>query len=538
MRSGIRVFNPACDADWLQLASIINLNIPNPLLTELLSNARAAGALSVLIEPNYTDRDFSAAYTSFYATLFRPYRKQCIRAHFFSADLSALQGLSNTTEQVAALEAVAESYVGNIVIRPLPHAPISSAHISVHSVQNREHSDVDVRSTFRFHVMGVELSVEAMPLAQQDTRTGACAQAAIWMAGRHFHSRHRGPWFSMPEITSIALNPSDQHISRSLPAGSDFLTPDNMVRALKTMGRHPVMYAPDATPAGLAWSTVNPSEVVGRYINSGIPVILGLQNAASAIGHGVVAVGSERSTNAALTQSPNAISKDSDFVSHFLVNDDQRGAYCRLPIEEDPNSGYPFCFKRDLRFLIVPLPAKVFVTAEIAELISKDVLRNISNQRVALGGNATGSAWDVDAKFYDDLLNDKLVTRTYLTYGWKYKARALRNGASTRLSNELIHSEFPRYVWVTEIMEPSAAASDDPCERQIRGHSVIDATGSKFWESVLVADLPGLSVFWHFNPDQPLSPVTVEVKADNIADSYFPKIRGSIDYGICAAPTT
>jgi hypothetical protein len=226
-------------------------------------------------------------------------------------------------------------------------------------------------------------------------------------------------------------------------------------------------------------------------------------------------------------------------VSHFLVNDDQRGAYCRLPVSGGPTPDYPFCFDTDLKFILVPLPEKVFVTAEVAELIAGDILAQVTAQRQGLATQVlgAGSGWDVDPPFYDDLANGRLVTRTYLTYGWKYKARALRNGSPPRLTSELMQTEFPRYVWVTEVSEASKMGEAEACNRSIRAHVVVDATGSRFWDSVLLADVPGLSLFWHFDPALPGSQASITLRGDTEANSYFPKIRGSIDYGVCAVPS-
>ncbi len=539
MRSDFAVFRPSSQQEWAELALRLNGGVPNHLLDALFDRLSGEGAaVSVLLERNYIDRDFSAAYAAFYASLFRPYRKHCSRAHFFASDVSDIMALQSPVERMERLDAQAGSYLGNIVLRPLTHAPVSSAHISIDALAGQPEEEIGVRSNFRFHVMGVELSVEAMPLTQQDTRIGACAQATIWMAGRHFHSQYGAPWFSMPDISALALSPADNIITRSLPAGSDFLTADNMIRALRTMGRHPVMYAPDTVAGNPVWQTVTPQQVVARYVDSGIPVILGMQDASGGVGHGVVAVGMVRDGAADLASMP-ARATTAEFCSHILVNDDQRGPYCRLPIRGGASADYPFCFETDIRYLIVAMPEKVFITAEVAELIAVDMAKRIASQRVQLAQQVQAIGdWDVAPDFYASVLADEVVARTYLTYGWKYKARALRNATPDRFTNELILSEFPRYVWVTELSDRTASASVDPCGRSIRGHICVDATGSRFWESVLVADLPGLSLFWHFDSERPATPVSLAIRADKDEGSYTAKIRGSIDYSMCAAPAT
>lgn len=531
MKNGVTFLRPDSDADWQQLLATLNGGTPNSLLEEMLASARSLGTHSVVIERCYIDRDFSAAYSAFYSGLFRPMSKHCQRVHFFCAEIEQ-ETATSAAGVVAAIEEAAPSYLGNLVLRPLPHAPVSSAHLSAAAIAKCGSNEVGVRSTFRFHLLGVELRVDSMPLTQQDTRTGACAQATMWMAGRHFQNRHGAPWFSLPAITSIALNPADQNISRSLPAGSDFLTPDNMVRALRAMGRHPVMYAQDYTPDGPKWLTVNPSEIVCRYVESGIPVILGMLKEGEQIGHAVVAVGIERFEAPAPDKDSHTHSR---FCKSFLVHDDQRGVYRRLPIGDDNTEPYPFRFDRDIRYLIVPIPEKVFVTAEVAELIAADTLKQISVARFDLARSALGdAAWNVGSEVYDNIVNDRLIARTYLTYGWKYKARMLRNGASERLTSELLLTEFPRYVWVTEFSTLDSAAQTNPCDRRIVAHAVVDATGSRFWGSALVADTPGLTLTWLHDPAAPTQPVRIAVRADDSFMPYMPKIRGSIDYSVCA----
>jgi hypothetical protein len=537
MKAQITVDVPSDDASWQTLTASFNAGQPSDLLNVLVARLRSAGAQSVLSESFYIDRDFSAAYAAFYATLFRPFRKYCQRVHFFANDLTPLLTAPDTISLQELLEDRREGYLGSIVLRPLTHAPVSVCLISAQGLTVPLAQEVTVRSEFTTHVLGVELSVQAMPLAQQDRRTGACAQAAMWMAGRHFYSRHSAQWFSMPDITEIALNPIDSAITRSLPAGSEWLTQDNMVRALRAMGRHPVMYAPDAAVNDVpTWQALSPREIVSRYVDSGMPVILALQSATDAIGHGVVAVGIERvdpKTVGPLPPRPT----DAEFLTHFLVNDDQRGAYCRLPIAvKDKTAEYPFCLETDLKFILVPLPAKVFMTAEAADIISENMLAQVAARRSELAATALGpdSGWDVDSEFYSAVGAGTLIRRTYLTYGWKYKARMLRNNVPEQFKAELLLMQLPRYVWVTEYSVPDDAQSLNPCERQIRAHVVVDGTGSPFGEAPLILDAPGLSVFWQYNLDNRVPVPVPVIVATASAQPYWPKIRGDTDYSTCA----
>ncbi|WP_143216400.1 hypothetical protein [Acetobacter sp. DmW_043] len=524
---------PLDEGEWSSLSKKFNSGVDNHLLSSLIGKFRSAGCVSILEESPYIDRDFSEAFFHFYSGLFRPLTKYCRRLHFFSDDLSDILKCTTPGDMVLKLEKYKNNYLGDIVVRPLPHAPVSSARLSVSQGIQSDTQKICVKSSHKSHLLGVEFETSSFPLTQQDTRTGACAQAAIWMAGRHFYSRHSAPWFSLPQITAAALNPTDSGITRSLPAGSEYLTADNMVRALRAMGRHPVTYVPDAIVDGQrTWSNLKPEEVIARYVDSGIPVILGLCQKDTSIGHAVVAIGVERGLSEDCKTS-SLEPTTADFYTHFLVNDDQRGVYCRLPIlEENSTEEYPFVLNRDIKFILVPLPGKVFLTAEAAEVVARDTINSLSKNRFDLSQQSlqTGEKWDENPDFYKEVDNEKIVSRTYLTYGWKYKSRMLRNASSDNLKRILLRTQFPKYVWVTEFSEYATSKNLDPCLRRIQSHVVIDATGSRFWESRLIAHTPGLLYSWQYNSDG-----TTEgcVDAYISSKSYWPKIGGAKDYSAC-----
>lgn len=523
MHAEIAVRTPKSDLDWDSLAQDL---VPNSggsasLVNPLLQHMKAAGAASVLLEYGYIDRDFSSSYSEFYSTLFQPYRKFCRRAHFFTTDLAPALGEPDVGLRIAALERMRDHYLGNIVIRPVEHAPVSSAHLSAQALTSTPQQEVQVQSRFKFHVLGVEFEIDAAPLTQQDTRTGACAQAAVWMAGRHLHNRRGAPWFSVVDITKIALRPIDSGITRSLPAGSEWLTSDNIVRAFRTMGRHPVTYGKVGSGTWLA----PPAEVISRYLDSGIPVLLGFAPGKMPLGHAVLAVGAERALNPPV---PTSGCTTAQFISHFLVNDDQRGAYRRLAVKQGTSGSYPYTIDGDLVVIIVPLPDKVFMKAETAELAAMKALRHLGSTRTSLAQRVLpGTAWNVEPTFYGEVENDLVIRRTYLTFGWRYKARALRNSLANALKEELLATQFPRFVWVTEFYSPAGAIAQECSHRQVMAHAVVDATGSRFSDSPLVLDAPGISLIWRYDPSgkEPSSKRTV--LADTVWSPSLPKTRGA-----------
>ncbi len=575
MRSDYIVRSLTADSDRVNLVSKLGFKKAD-LLGSLVRTFSNAGCKLCIEESAYIDRDFSSAYAAFYATVYHAYTKYCRRLHFFAtgpADLNDMgggpEGLSNWVARHA------DDYLGYIVLRPLGHAPVSHAVVCVEKATD-EGIEVSVRSTFSVHLLGVELKVTGVPLTEQDTRTGACAQAAIWTAGRHLHSRHYVPWFSMTDITEAALRPVDSELMRSLPAGSDYLTADSMVRALGAMGERTKVYGRD--PETREWEDP-PERTIARYVDSGIPVIIGLVRQGGAtklgeLGHAVVAIGMQhdRSGNGA-AKGKLTDANVADRVTHFIVNDDQRGIYKKLPLraqdepsdkaqneapdkvqdepsdkaqnespdkaQDDSPDCIPYNLAEHAEFVMIPLPNKVFMTGEIAEKLAWAKVRSISEDRMQRVRRSlekrAADKWDVDPDFYA-AVESNLVARTYLTYGWKYKQRALKNSVIPKLKRELLLLQFPRFVWVTEFSLPTDVMGHDQCKHRVRAHVVVDATGSRFWESVILTHVPGIVVVETFDVTAPGQTTETILRVAEEDSPYFPKIRGENDYGRCAIP--
>jgi hypothetical protein len=523
---------------WTGLRADLDPKAGSRILPQILDTFRKCGAVQYIEETAYLDRDFSAAYSSFYSTLYRLRTKLCRRVHFFSADVSRHLGRDVAKIDTAkGLEGDAKHYLGNIVIRPLPHSPLGSAIVSTDHFETLG-TTISVRSDFKVHLLGAELTIRGTPVTEQDKRTGACAQATIWAAGRHLHNKHAMPWFSITDITEAALSLTDSLLARSLPAGSEYLTDDTMVRALRAMGAHPITYSVDEKDE-------NPRRTIARYIDSGIPVIVGLGRG-TGIGHAVVVVGSVASKTHPVTKNKQPAAMG-DRVKNFLVNDDQRGIYLALPAGrpstvraasgsddiEDADGTYSL---DEAKFLIVPLPNKVFIRARIAETLARDKISSLTAQRAEHVKNAYPELpfenWKGDPEFYATDTFD-LVARTYLTHGWKYKQRLMRNMVAEELKDEVTGIQLPRYVWVTEFSLPKDVADPDPCKRLVRAHVVIDATGgtSEHEDAVIISHLPGIIVA---NPSDPFTETKLRTRVLLADNAYFPKVRGERGFDMCA----
>jgi len=504
------------------------------LLGGLLGTFRGLSARCCLDEYPYIDRDFSALYSAFYATLYRSFPKHCRRIHFFGDELADFKQLSvDPAGRAAYLERHRENYLGYIVLRPLRHAPVSSAIVSADHFST-EAQEICIRAEYRVHLLGAELSVTGAAITEQDKLNGVCAQAAMWMAHRHQHNKHSSPWLATPEINRAALMTLDARSAQSLPAGSETLGADNMAMALREGGEHPLVYVPGhggGSPNDQVLRTVT------RYLDSGLPVILGLRGATG--GHSVMAVGLQRSK----TEPPAVLEDDkahegekteklkynnaADRVTHILVNDDQRGAYVSIPVGNPTGADRYGLANADVVFVL--LPKKVHMTAEHAEHIARESVAKVWGNRRQHAIEALGDHYhlwkdEVDPAFSAGLKT--LVARTYLTSGWKYKHRIVRSEIRNDIKNEVLNVQLPRYVWVTELALPGDAPGLDRTAHRVRAHVVVDATGSPYWGSIIITHVPGVAVLRVFDPADLRSgskTVTVVFQTDS---PYMPKIRG------------
>lgn len=528
------------DTHWETLRSSLDPRGQMPCISVTLRQLRNCGAGSVVAEEEYLDRDFTDSYSNFYSKIFKRHTKLCNRLHFFIGNLRPAFESKDPSIIFDAIQGAAEAseYLGFVVIRPLGHAPIGRAIVRNIAAAAIDTEQLLVSAEYEAHLLGVPLRVEGIPLTQQDSRVGACAQACLWMAGRHFHTKHRGRWLSTAAITTAATKIGSVEISQSLPAGSESLHPNNMIQALRELEREPMFYVADKLDQNQkpVWQTVRPHDIIERYVDSGIPVIIGLHIPPNRIGHAVLAVGhvtKPLTSNAALPTNATR----AEFCEYFLVNDDQRGGSIKLPIKSATTSpDTTHNLENHALYLLIPLPEKVFISGEHAENIAWDLLIKYRSEwdshKNQHGQPNLGGSILLGDGFVTNLDNGMVIARTYLTYGWKYKLRAFRNNLRDDFKGTLLFHELPRFVWVTEFGTFDSLNHSDFRQRRIHAHAVIDATSSKYWEANCLFHAPGFGLRWIHDPDDPFGKYRDLVTPILDDEPYYPKIRGQSSFDV------
>ena len=492
--------------DWNALEHLLGDGHPMAVASTV-RHLRILGARSYVLEDRYIDRDYSADYLHFYARTFRTHARHCQRAHFFSDDISPELGEARSTEAINQLRNLAAtSYCGFCVIRPLPTAPIGR---TVLRADLRGRSDMEAsvtcRATFEANLLGIDLKVPGAAYLQQDARVGACAQVAIWAGMRHMHARHGYNWVSVADITRLAT-PTAPDEATSLPAGSDFLATERMLRAISEAGYQPLCFR-RPPPSG---DPKRDSEYIGAailpYVESGIPVILGL-GIGTDVGHAVTVIGRIFATQSG------PIGAAIDYVPAFVVHDDQGGPYMSLPVKDPATTPHPFSEDTITRrtasgttlelsavhatFAVALMSPRVFSTAAAAEVSTGDRLREAFAKLPLIRQHLRELEFPVNERLLNELEDarraKRIILRTYLTSARGYRRHIAASTASDDLKDALLELHLPHFTWITEILTVDSYNNHSAGMRRMYGHTIIDATSTgRDGDGLLMLHLPGL----------------------------------------------
>ena len=491
--------------DWIALGHLLGDGHPTAVASTI-RHLRILGARSYVLEDRYIDRDYSADYLHFYARTFRTHARHCQRAHFFSDDISPELGEARSTEAINQLRSLAAtSYCGFCVIRPLPTAPIGRT-VLRGDLRDRPGMEATVtcRATFEANLLGVDLKVPGAAYLQQDARVGACAQVAIWAGMRHMHARHGYNWVSVADITRLAT-PTAPDEATSLPAGSDFLATERMIRAISEAGYQPLCFRRPPTSG----KPKEEAEYIGAeilpYVESGIPVILGL-GIGTDVGHAVTVIGRIFATQT------NPTGAAIDYVPAYIVHDDQGGPYMSLPVKDPAITPHPFSEDTITRrttsgtlelsavhatFAVALMSPRVFSTAAAAEVSTRDRLRDAFSKLPFIRQQLSELELPLNDELLDELEEarkaDRIILRTYLTSAGSYRRHIAASTATDDLKDALLDLHLPHFTWISEIVTVDSYNNHSAGMRRMYGHTIIDATSTgRDGDGLLMLHLPGL----------------------------------------------
>lgn len=422
-----------------------------PLL-RVIGIAIAHGVQSVLVETRYIDADWRSEHARFYTTTYMRYPSVAHRAHFFTKplppDLSDLSDLTDSYKGYSVLRPLAVQPVGRTMIEPPPELADGIRCEAVESVD----------------VLGWKMTVRGMPFISQDAQYMRCAHSDMWMVLRHSYLRHQLGQKLPAQIHDATMG--GLVVGRQLP--SEGLSVAQMMAGLATLGLSPAtLPLPETLADSNAQGILGLFGILCRYVNSNISPMVVSKN------HVWVIVG--------YTRQPSAAHPNVTLYRH----DDALGPY--LPIA-DPWSE-PLAQHNPWAVALLPLPPKIYMTAERAELSGRwwfdRWLNTAAPDNPAVLANASNN----------------LTFRTYGINSSEFKfGLASRSGFDPAVASRYRMTPLPRNLWVIEAIDRNLRNSSPDF---VHGEVLIDPTASfkatQEEPGIIAAHAPGF--LWLKAPD-------------------------------------
>ena len=282
------------------------------------------GVQTIVVEYEYVDRDYLEDYSRYYARCFDDFERKCNRLHFFNKDFNQ-SGFEHciTSSEKAASEVIRNSYLGFIVVRPLPDMVIGRTCLRTYSTTTDDRQYPAIRE-YRVNLFGLQLKVSSLAFQEQDKVAAACATSALWTL---FHKTADMFSHNIPtpfDITESATS----HIpleSRALP--NHGLTPEQMAEAIRNIGLEPYqLNAEEYVFKGTVYA----------YLRSGLPLLLLLReyfvDGVKEQDHTVVVVGFGFGTAPAQPHSKSGFLLRATRINRIFVHDDQIGPFARFDL--------------------------------------------------------------------------------------------------------------------------------------------------------------------------------------------------------------
>lgn len=382
------------------------------VISTILAQAYSAGAQTAVIEFRYIDADYRDEHSAFYSTTFRRYPSVAHRIHFFR------EAASEQLDAKTPLKFASLGYLGYMVARPVPGAPVGR--VMMLPPENLE-AAVTCQAEEPVNLFGEALTIRGTPFMAQDAQLLRCAHAALWVVARHHHLAWGTPRL-LPRAIVDAV-PMEAGAGRTLP--SPGLTVTQMSAAASRLGLPPLVYDLDELPSGQTLQSI-----ACRYLNGGLPVIV------AGRGHAWVLVGYERSHE-----------KDDPRIV-FIRQDDEVGPYQVVP-------DFNFDNYSPWEFLIVPLPAKLYVAGEEAEIEGEQWL---------------AAAFERDGITFDPGIH---ALRTTAMLSNQFKGGLEDRGVPADQAAILRRASMSRWIWVVEAVDRNLRRLKEPA---VVGEVIVDAT--------------------------------------------------------------
>lgn len=394
---------------------------------------------SVIVERQYLDKDYRDTFANFHAKRFSTPPSRCVRLHFFEEPITEMH--LDSPEKLH----LESHYLGYSVIRATRPNSIGRTLLS-HHLRKDPGSHLCLCKE-KVQVLGEKLEIRGFPFISQDADATVCAESSLWMILRYLSNRYPNYAETLPfQITKLASN----HALGSRVFPSSGLASWQLAEALRLRDVSPMIYSREQFKDDF-------EHLLYTYIESGFPLLTTVD------GHVFVSFGHSSDFASVPTTVAGKFRYTSCFNESLTICDDNHFPYQCLRRDATGKtsccSGFTFA---DINEFIVPLPEKVFLSAEAAQKAIENVLND----------PGTGIA-----RLSPSLAGEDLTLRLFLTTGRALKSKLTQRGMGNDLVATLYRQvPLPHFVWVCEISVTSEYVSDS----NIRGEILWDATRNAY----------------------------------------------------------
>lgn len=340
------------------------------------------GARGLLIEEDYVDRHFLHEFVAYYATMLERPTAHCTRIHVFTEEVSetAIDGWIGclATERAELQRQLAERYLGYIVVRPLPFAPVGRTLLRPYPKDGMGRCYEPASTVHHVHFLGLDLAIRVLPFQQQDQAVGACATTALWVSLSRVMKADGHRAVLPKDVTEAAT----RHVvnGRAIPAVAG-LSDEQVDSAVRAFGYEPYRFSAEARDS---WSLFQLA--LKCYVTSGIPVLLRVHADGASGCHALVVAGFREFADPMRQEEVKGLVRMSYRpIERLYVHDDRLGPYARMALLKgedgeiprlrfEPRSpGYEDLEDSlDIQGGCVPLYTKLRLTAEDLVLVLAD----------------------------------------------------------------------------------------------------------------------------------------------------------------------
>lgn len=420
--------------------------------------SKEKGDISIIIEKKYIDRSYIQDYSDYYVKCFNLYKRDCMRIHFFNCsecELNTVNCFEDSNEEIT--NNIVKSYLGFIVIRPIPSTFIARACLKRYENPEDKLDHYIISRTIKAHFLGLIFEVETIPFIEQDRVLSVCATSALWSFFNAHSNVDKNQIPSPYQITTTAINMNAMSVVAPDQMDSG-LTIDMMCNCLKTLGLVPQFFEIKEENSAFFY------ELIHVFVSSNIPVILGLtiydrkpdaelkEKGGKGL-HAVVVLGDELCDVVNFKKVDFNFSTKSENLSKLYIHDDRIGPYARLEYKDGNwNLPYDGCISNDVHNTEFYEPTDIVIGLYPKVRLPFATVWNFAyylNENIKALFDLHPNTNESDAKIaktgYENILWD-----FKLENGSDLKRRIRKSDVLSNSKKNFLGMSLPHYCWVVK----------------------------------------------------------------------------------------